>query len=149
MNEETPNVPANEAVAGGPPAEGETTEQTKPEGEGQTTPATEEAELPQISTGDFVETWETVVAELKAGKVTGNGKEIVADRLKVFRNGVPLAVGSVEQRKANINKRLKAGGYDELSAMPRASTAKFDPKAAAALVQAAKAKHAPAAPPSA
>ena len=122
-------VASNQVVAGGPPADAPATTETTPP----TTPppAEVENERKQVATGDFVECWETVVAELNSGELTGNGKEIVASRLG-------LKLGSVEQRKGQINKRNKAAGYGELSPMPRAAGHKFDAKAAGDLIQKAR-----------
>jgi hypothetical protein len=63
----------------------------------------------------FGKTWETVVAELKAGKISGSGVKIVAERLG-------LQPTTVQQRATKYRKTYGV----QLSNMPRGGGAKFN-----------------------
>lgn len=85
----------------------------------------------RVPRAKFIETWETVVNEMKNGTLTGSGVQIVADRLGVQSN-------TVEQRATKFRRVYGVA----LSKMPRNGGAKFNVTAANAELEAIRAKFA-------
>lgn len=96
----------------------------------QTEATTEQkAKRPHVPREKFMAVWEQVAADLKAGKTTGSGIQLVAD-------ATGLQPNTVQQR---ATKYRTAYGL-ALTRMPRSGGARFDSAAANAELEAIKAK---------
>lgn len=83
----------------------------------------------RVGRDEFMEVWETVVDELKAGEISGSGIEIVAERTGLKPN-------TVQQRSTHYRREYGL----PLSNMPRGGGARFNTSEASDSLAAIKAK---------